>query len=336
MWSKPFANRHPLFLGGFQREMRFAGPVDVILNLGGRLPWGERIPRGTTLMQVRMDADNLARTAPTDVAIVAHPKLALADLLAAVRSLATETRLKQIREPRLAKAREYTTRTWEFRQAIAREEAAKSPSEINHYHLALELERVLEKDACYVTQPGSGRKMENLISLGGAGRQYFQSSGGVLGWALPAAFGVKLARPDQQVVAVVGDGSALFSGLQPLWTFARYKAPVTVIILNNSSYNEERNRLMSHGGRQFETGLDMACYHGDPEIDHAKTAASYGVEGEVVTTPAQVRGALERAVRANIEGRPYLLDIHVERAGLVATSTWHPPYSLADLRRRKI
>ena len=67
-----------------------------------------------------------------------------------------------------------------------------------------------------------------------------------------------------------------------------------------------------------------------------KAAAAYGVEGEVVTKPAQARAALERAVRANVEGRPYLLDIHVERRGLGAVSTWHPNYAIADLRRRKI
>ena len=65
-------------------------------------------------------------------------------------------------------------------------------------------------------------------------------------------------------MSVVGDGSFLFSGPQPLWSLARYKAPVTVIVLNNRSYNNERNRIWNSGGRQFKAGRDMTCYLGSP------------------------------------------------------------------------
>jgi len=64
---------------------------------------------------------------------------------------------------------------------------------------------------------------------------------------MAAAFGVKLARPDVPVVSVVGDGSFCFSGPQPLWSLARYRAPVTVMVLNNHSYNNERNRIWNSG-----------------------------------------------------------------------------------------
>jgi len=108
------------------------------------------------------------------------------------------------------------------------------------------------------------------------------------GWGLPAAFGVKLAHPDSQVVSVVGDGAFLFAGPQPLWSYARYKAPVTLIVCNNRSYNNERNRIWNIGGRQFQTGRDMTCYLGDPDIDYAKLASGFGVEGEIVAEPAQL------------------------------------------------
>src|SRR5207245_2026233 len=102
-WSVPFPNRHPLFVGGYLPEMRFPGEVDVMVNLGSRLPWGERVNAGTKLVQVRLDPANLARTAPTDVAIVADIKLAAQDLAAAVRSMATDARLKQIGDGRAAR-----------------------------------------------------------------------------------------------------------------------------------------------------------------------------------------------------------------------------------------
>jgi thiamine pyrophosphate-dependent acetolactate synthase large subunit-like protein len=142
--------------------------------------------------------------------------------------------------------------------------------------------------------------------------------------------------PDLPVVSVVGDGSFCFSGPQPLWTQARYKAPVMNIVLNNHSYNNERNRIWHYGGRQFKTGRDMTCYLGSPDVDYAKASEAFGVEAEVVKEPGKLKDAIGRAKRVIADGRPYLLDIHTYRDGVGAASTWHPPYSVADLRSRKV
>jgi thiamine pyrophosphate-dependent acetolactate synthase large subunit-like protein len=80
----------------------------------------------------------------------------------------------------------------------------------------------------------------------------------------------------------------------------------------------------------------MTCYLGSPDIDYAKTAEAFGVEGEVVKEPDKLKAALERAKRATVDGRPYLLDIHTYRNGIGAASSWHPPYSVADRRQRKV
>ena len=176
---------------------------------------------------------------------------------------------------------------WEFRQKIARENADRTPVSIER--IGLELEAALDKDTCYVSDCDSGRTMDPLMSFGGADKQYFGTGPNVLGWGMAAAFGVKLARPDQPVVSVVGDGSFCFSGPQPLWTQARYKAPVINIVLNNHSYNNERNRIWHYGGRQFKTGRDMTCYIGSPDVDYAKASEAFGVEGEVVKEPGELK-----------------------------------------------
>jgi len=138
------------------------------------------------------------------------------------------------------------------------------------------------------------------------------------------------------VVAVVVNNSFCFSGPQPLWSMASYRAPVTTIVLNNHSYNNERNRIWHYGGKQFKTGRDMTCYLGSPDIDYAKSSEAFGVEAEVVKEPGKLKDAIARAQRVIADGRPYLLDIHTYRDGLGAVSTWHPPYSVADLRSRKV
>ncbi len=333
-WSKSFPTKHPLYLGTALRQMRYPGQVDLILNLGSRLAYGERIQPGVKLIQVRMDAANLARTAPTDVAIFADLKFATEDLIAALKSMATADRLRKLGEDRTTKTREYTSEMRKFRESIGRETWNHSP--VSFERLGMELETALDKDACVVAESDSGRKMEDFMSFGGSDKQFFTTTGAALGWGLPAAFGVKLAHPDLQVVSVVGDGAFLFAGPQPLWSYARYKAPVTIIVCNNRSYNNERNRIWNIGGRQFQTGRDMTCYLGDPDIDYAKVAAGFGVDGETVAEPAQLQAALGRAKRSTAEGRPYLLDVHIERNGIGATSTWYPPYSIADLRTRKV
>ena len=331
-WSKPFPTRHPLFIGTHLRTMRYPGKPDVLLNLGNR--WGEMAAPGTKLISIRLDPASLARGAPVDLGMVADLRLAIADLTAAIKSQLPAAKLKELADARAARTRGYSAQMADARAAIARGLSDSSP--IGMERLGLELEANLERDACYVADVDSGKTMDPLMTFGGDDKQYFGTGPNVLGWGMAAAFGVKLARPDVPVVSVVGDGSFCFSGPQPLWSMARYKAPVTVIVLNNHSYNNERNRIWNSAGRQFEAARDMTCYNGDPDVDYAKAASAFGVEGEVVKEPDQIKTALTRAKTATVEGRPYLLDIHIKREGLGAVSEWHPPYSVANLRTRKV
>ena len=65
-------------------------------------------------------------------------------------------------------------------------------------------------------------------------------------------------------------------------------------------------------------------------------ASAFGIRGERVETPADSEPALRRAIASTREGRPYLLDIVVARTGLAADSTWHPAFSVAAARKRKV
>jgi benzoylformate decarboxylase len=331
-WSKPFPTRHPLFIGPHLRNMRFPGKPDVLLNLGNR--FGEQAAPGMTLISIRRDPAGLARATPVDVGMVADLRLATADLIAAIRSLAPAAKLKQIADERTARTRAYTDEMREFRLKIAHENANRTPVSLER--IGLELEAALDRDTCYVCDVDSGKTMDPLMSFGGNDKQYFATSPNILGWGMAAAFGVKLARPDQPVVSVVGDGSFCFSGPQPLWSMARYKAPVMTVVLNNHSYNNERNRIWHFGGAQFKSGRDMTCYLGSPDVDYAKAANAFGVEGETIKEPDKLKEAIGRAQRAVADGRPYLLDVHTWRDGVGAASTWHPRYSVAERRTRKV
>src|SRR5258708_2534128 len=143
----------------------------------------------------------------------------------------------------------------EFRSKVARE--AASSTSVTMERLGFEFEASLDPDTIYVADVDSGKTIETVMSFGGDDKRYIGTGPSILGWGMAAAFGAKLAQPDKPVISVVGDGSFLFSGPQPLWSMARYKAPVTVVVLNNHSYNNERNRIWNSGGKQFKAARDM-------------------------------------------------------------------------------
>jgi thiamine pyrophosphate-dependent acetolactate synthase large subunit-like protein len=86
-----------------------------------------------------------------------------------------------------------------------------------------------------------------------------------------------------------------------------------------------------------QTGQFVHDYLGSPDIDMASIAKGFGVDGEVVTSPAQLREALKRARTHTVEGKPYLLDVQVARKGVGwAEKPWIPPIQIAALREKKV
>ena len=331
-WSKPFPTRHPLYIGAMLRQMRFPGAVDVHLNVGWK--HGELYMPGSKQISIRRDPASIARNAPVDLPMIADIRLALIDLIDAVKSLATKERLKQIADERGQRVRDYTSEQAKILRKIARDHAEGSA--IRMERLGVELEQWLDKDAIYVCDVDSGKRMDPFMSFGGDDKSYIGTGPNILGWGMAAGLGVKLAHPNRQVLSVVGDGSFLFSGPQPLWSLSRYQAPTTSIVLNNKSYNNERNRIWMSGGTQFKAGRDMTCYLGSPDVDYAMLAKAFSVDAEKVQDASQIKDALARAKKANMDGRPYLLDVNIQRDGIGASSAWHPEYSIAGLRTRKV
>jgi len=119
---------------------------------------------------------------------------------------------------------------------------------------------------------------------------YFTAYSGGLGWAMPAATGVALANPARPVVAVVGDGSSMYS-IQALWTAAREKAGVVFVILNNGQYGILKGYAQSFypGQEKKVPGLDL------PGLDITATALALGVPAVRVTSPDQVGPAFADA-----------------------------------------
>lgn len=107
---------------------------------------------------------------------------------------------------------------------------------------------------------------------------WLNSMGSSLGYALPVAIGCAIAQPDRPVVALVGDGSAMFS-VQSLWTMARENLNVTVLIFANNAYKILKNELVSVGlTSPTQTALSMLSLS-SPTLDWVSMAKAHGVEG---------------------------------------------------------
>jgi benzoylformate decarboxylase len=165
-------------------------------------------------------------------------------------------------------------------------------------------------------------------------RRNLATSGGVLGWGVPAAVGAKIGLQDRAVWALVGDGSFQF-GVHALWTAARYEVPVGVVIWNNGQYQANRRFLHGYGGRAAATGKYVGCNLASPEIDHVSLAKGYGVEGERVEKPEALPEALDRCNAAMTAGRPYVVDVVIERRFGGAASSWYDFFSVARKQPRQ-
>mgnify|MGYP002479181253 FL=1 len=130
---------------------------------------------------------------------------------------------------------------------------------------------------------------------------FFGLASGGLGFAIPGAVGVSLAKPGRPVLAVVGDGSAMYS-IQGLWTAAHLKLPITYVITNNRSYRIIKERLISMQQCDKFIGMDM----NDPAIDFCQLAGSIGIEAHRITEAQDITPALQRALAS---GRPQLIEI---------------------------
>jgi len=131
---------------------------------------------------------------------------------------------------------------------------------------------------------------------------YFASRSGQLGWGLAASIGLGLRLP--KLLAVVGDGALQYT-VQSLWTFARYRIPVKVLVLNNGSY-----AILRSYSRAFHPTLTDADYLQVAGIDVEALAKGYGVPARSVDRADRLGEGLSWLREAP---GPALLDVAIDR-----------------------
>jgi benzoylformate decarboxylase len=312
-----FPSSHPLFRGAVARMApavrQLLLDADVLFSVGGdlltlSLPFDvDPMPPGLEVIHLDIDPWELGKNYPTGVAILGDPKATLPEILAAIEARMTPARRQQARE-RLLANRAAKSRQVEELRTRARAEAQRTP--ITPLAVMSAVADALPSEAVVVDESISSGGGLRVLLRSDDPRSFYGLRGGGIGWGLPAAIGVKLALPDRPVVALVGDGSAMYT-CQALWTAAHYRVDVVFVLLNNASYRILKQRIHALKGFAAQADRFIAMDLDDPRIDFVGLAQSLGVRAERIEKTADVGPALGRALTTR---GPTLLDVELDRS----------------------
>ncbi|HEY2245448.1 MAG TPA: thiamine pyrophosphate-binding protein [Xanthobacteraceae bacterium] len=311
-----FPASHPLFRGAMTRMQ---GPIrkileqyDVLFSVGGdlftlSLPSDiEPMPAGLTLIHLDTDPWELGKNYPPQVAILGDPKTTLPDVTEAVRKAMSSGARGAARE-RLDAAKAATLAERDALKAKAREMAGQTP--VQPLSLLNAIGEMLPKDAVVIDETiSSGAGIRSLIRSDDP-QSFYGLRGGGIGWGLPAAIGVKLALPHRPVLALVGDGSAMYT-CQALWTAAHERIAAVFVILNNSSYRILKQRLVAQRGLAAQVDRFVGMELTDPAIDYVNLARSLGVAAERATSVHDATDLIAKGLQSDA---PLLIDVPVDR-----------------------
>ena len=280
---------------------------DVVLLLGATLfeeVWYdpvEAIPEAATVLQIADYAGGLARKLPVDLAVCGGFVDTLARLAEAVSARIDESTVAG-RSAELAAARTARSEAAQARLASVAGQAPMSSATALH-----EIAQALPDNVIVVdeTITAIGDVVAN-VSFDKPG-DFFGARGGGIGQGIAGALGVKIANPDRPVVALSGDGSAMYS-IQALWTAAHHQLDLLFVILSNREYRVLKHNLDAYRQR-FDIASNKPYPHMDlthPTLGFASMAEGMGVAARQITDPDELANAVRTALAA---GGPQLLDV---------------------------
>lgn len=284
--------------------------ADLIIALGAR--FDDRVTGkledfavNADVIHIDIDPAEIAKIVKTKVPITADVKLALEELLPRIKEVKRPAWLKQIEE-------------WKQIDEKADPEQADKllPSEIIETLYQLTEGRAIitagvGQHQMWAAQYYKYSKPRTFISSGGLG---------TMGYGFPAAIGAKLANPDQEVFALVGDGSFQMN-IQELATAAKNRVAVKIILFNNQYLGMVRQwQELFYDKRYSATCLRRqadcpphcsAPNKDCPEMipDFIQVAKGYGIKGETVTERSQIKNALMNAIKSK---ESYILNFMIE------------------------
>jgi tartronate-semialdehyde synthase len=303
---------HPLYMGivGLQTQQRYANALflesDLVVGIGNR--WAERhtgdldVYRGERkFIHIDIAPYQIARVFRPDLGLVSDAKLALRAMIQTARDMTPE-RAPGPWVDRVAELRSTLLRKTDF------DDVPIKPQRVYQ-----ELNEFFDGEEIIVTAIGLYQIFGGQFQKTYKPRHYLCcGQAGPLGWEVPACIGVKLGRPDNLVVGVVGDYSFQFL-MEEVAVAVQYKVPYVLVMLNNAYMGLIRQSELPY---DINFAVDIGYEGPDSEygMDNVMVMEAMGALGRRVRRPEEIKGALEWAVRASEERRvPTLVEIMCER-----------------------
>ncbi len=312
--------QHPLsagVVGSYSRECanRAMCEADVVFfvasRTGGQTTVDWKVPKkGTTVIQLDIEAQELGRTYPNTVSLAGDAKATLAAMLDKAPAAAPPGRdawTKRIAE---------LVAEWhgKFDDKLHSDAVPIRPERI-----CQDISDVLPEDGFVVCDTGhSGMWCGAMVELTKPGQRLIRAAGS-MGWGFPGAMGVKCAHPDKAVVCFTGDG-AFYYHIGELETAARFGINLVVVVNNNTALNQEIplwDKVYPNGDATGARTEDLWKFE---NIDFCAVAKSLGCEGIRVEQPGELKGALQRALAMN---KPVVIDV-ISDVKAFAPHGWTP------------
>ena len=290
---------HPLSVGmlgmhGTAYANKAVINCDLIMAIGAR--WDDRITGkvsefcpDATKIHIDIDPAEFGKIIQPDVSINGDAAEVLAELIPLMDKLDTSAWLKKIEN-------------WKIKYPL------KFPKRggLRAQHVLAELDRLTESNAIISTDVGQHQMWAAQFCKSIRERQWLSSGGaGTMGYGFPAAIGAQLGKPDDLVVAVVGDGGFQMT-MSELATAAIHKLPIKIIIINNSYLGMVRQWQQLFFDNR-ESGVDM---EGNP--DFVKIGEAFGIKGFHLRRAGDVVKVLKKALDYN-DG-PCIVEAQVVKA----------------------
>ena len=305
VWIEPFGARagfhqaHPLYRGQLPADRPRLRAVlaghDVLLVAGTaairQYPYteGPLVPEETRVVVLTADAAEANRS-PAELSLVGDPAV----LAAGIGGLLAA----HLPEPRTPRPAVVETPAQGFRL-----EPPRDGEPLRAAHVFDLLARFLPADAVVVEEAPSSRPALQAMVPARSPLGFVSAAMGGLGFALPAAIGLKMGLSERTVVAVVGDGSSLYA-IQSLWTAAERGVPVVFIVLANGTYAVMDRLADKRGGK--------APWPSFPQLSVATLAEGLGVQARRIKDFGALEAELSAlAAPVGATGAPLLLEVGV-------------------------
>ncbi|WP_020660115.1 benzoylformate decarboxylase [Amycolatopsis benzoatilytica] len=304
VWQEAFGARagfpqdHPQFAGHLpagREELRKAlSGHDAVLSVGA--PVFRQYPRepgpltepGTRIAVVTQDPDEANRS-PADLAVLAHPSAVCGPLA------------------ELVSKRE--AGTGKIGRTVDLPGAPDDGEQLRPEHVFALLARELPKNTVLVEESPSSRPLLHALVPAREPMGFVSAAMGGLGFGVPAAIGLRMGGRNRPVVAVIGDGSSLYS-IQSLWTAAHYRVGVLVIVLANGGYAIMDKLAARHGERTSAAGAPP--WPSFAEISVSGLARSLGCPARRVETYDELESVLAEVLPTLVDRtEPLLLEVAV-------------------------